>query len=47
MVAMANHFVQKLKNLAELSSADTAAITALTSQPRDYGAKQDMIREGD
>ncbi len=47
MVAMANHFVQKLKNLADLHSADTAAITALTSNPRDYASKQDMIREGD
>jgi CRP-like cAMP-binding protein len=47
MVAMANHFVQKLRNLAELSSADTAAIAALTSQPRNYASKQDMIREGD
>lgn len=44
---MANHFVQKLKNLAELNAADTSAITALTSHPRDYIAKQDMIREGD
>ena len=47
MVAMANHFVQKLKNLAELNSADTSAIVALTSHPRAYIAKQDMIREGD
>ncbi len=44
---MANHFVQKLKNLAELNSADTTAIAALTSHPRDYAAKQDIIREGD
>ncbi len=47
MVAMPNHFVQKLKNLADLDSADTNAIIALTSNPRDYGSKQDMIREGD
>lgn len=47
MVAMANHFVQKLKNLAELGAADMAAITALTTHPRHYPAKQDMIREGD
>ena len=47
MVAMPNHFVQKLKNLAELNPADTNAIVALTSNPRDYGPKQDMIREGD
>ncbi len=47
MVAMPNHFVQKLKNLADLSSADTDALVALTSNPRDYDSKQDMIREGD
>ena len=47
MVAMANHFVQKLKNLAELNSAETEAIAALTSNPRGYASKQDMIREGD
>jgi len=47
MVAMSNHFVQKLKNLAELDSADTDAISALTSRPRDYASKQDVIREGD
>jgi CRP-like cAMP-binding protein len=47
MVAMANHFVQKLKNLADLSPADTAAIAQLTSMPRTYARKQDMIREGD
>jgi CRP-like cAMP-binding protein len=47
MGAMPNHFVQKLKNLAELNGADIAALTSLTSQPREYAAKQDMIREGD
>ena len=47
MVAMANHFVQKLKNLADLSPADTAAIAELTSVSRTYLSKQDMIREGD
>ncbi len=47
MVAMANHFVQKLKNLADLGSVDTDAIAALTSHSRDYASKQDMIREGD
>jgi len=44
---MPNHFVQKLKNLAELNSADTDAIIALTSHSRQYSSKQDMIREGD
>jgi CRP-like cAMP-binding protein len=44
---MANHFVQKLRNLADLRPADIAAVSELTSQPRQYVAKQDMIREGD
>jgi CRP-like cAMP-binding protein len=44
---MPNHFVQQLNNLVELNSAETGAILALTSHPRDYGSKQDMIREGD
>jgi CRP-like cAMP-binding protein len=44
---MPNHFVQKLKNLSDLNLADIGALTALTSQPRTYDAKQDMIREGD
>ena len=44
---MANHFVQKLANLAELRATDIAALSAITSQPRGYAAKQDMIREGD
>ena len=47
MGAMPNHFVQKLKNLAELDSADIAALSAVTSNPRAYASKQDMIREGD
>ncbi len=47
MVAMPNHFVQKLKNLAELNAADTDALIELTVNPRNYGPKQDMIREGD
>jgi CRP-like cAMP-binding protein len=44
---MANYFVQKLSNLAELGPVDTAALAELTSKPRKYLAKQDMIREGD
>lgn len=44
---MANHFVQKLANLAELRTPDIAALSAITSQSREYAAKQDMIREGD
>lgn len=44
---MSNHFVQKLKNLSDLGAGDIAALSAITSHPRDYGSKQDMIREGD
>lgn len=44
---MPNHFVQKLKNLAELDAADISALSALTASPREYESKQDMIREGD
>lgn len=47
MVAMPNHFVQKLSKLAELNPADTAAVVSLTSHPHIYDSKQDMIREGD
>jgi CRP-like cAMP-binding protein len=44
---MANRFVQKLQGLTTLSSADVAILERMTSRPRDYSAKQDMIREGD
>ena len=46
-MAMPNHFVQKLKTLSDLDSADVGALAAVTSQPKDYASKQDMIREGD
>ncbi len=46
-MAMPNHFVQKLHNLAELSAADVEALSAVTADARDYRPKQDMIREGD
>lgn len=46
-MAMPNYFVQKLSNLTELAPGDVAALTEVTSRPRDYPAKQDMIREGD
>ena len=44
---MANRFVQKLMNLVELSAADVAALAEATANPREYAARQDMIREGD
>lgn len=44
---MVNPFVRKLKSMVELSAADVEALEELTRKPRDYGARQDMIREGD
>ena len=44
---MVNRFVQKLKNLVDLSEADVAALVDATASPRDFSARQDMIREGD
>ncbi len=44
---MSNRFAEKLKGFAELSRADVAALEAVTAAPRDYGGKQDLIREGD
>ena len=44
---MANAFVEKLTSLTDLDPADIAVLEAATARPRDYAAKQDMIREGD
>ena len=44
---MVNRFIQKLEGLNSLSAADVAILEHLTSRPRNYAAKQDMIREGD
>ncbi|GGE97286.1 Crp/Fnr family transcriptional regulator [Sphingomonas prati] len=44
---MINRFVQKLRGLAELSLDDAAELERVTSQPRRYAARQDLIREGD
>lgn len=44
---MANRFVQKLSGLAELTTADAAALEHATVNPRRYIARQDLIREGD
>ncbi len=44
---MANRFVDKLCAFADLSADEVAAVEAVTSAPRRYAAKQDMIREGD
>lgn len=44
---MANRFVQKLKCLADLSALDVAALESATAHPREFAARQDLIREGD
>ena len=44
---MANRFVQKLSGLAELTADDASALEKVTSRPRRYVARQDLIREGD
>jgi CRP-like cAMP-binding protein len=44
---MVNRFVQKLMNLVDLSEDDVAALIDATANPRDYAARQDIIREGD
>lgn len=44
---MANRFVQKLDGLGKLTTSDAAALAGVTSKPRRYVARQDLIREGD
>lgn len=44
---MANRFVQKLSGLAKLTASDVEALERITSKPRHYVARHDLIREGD
>ena len=44
---VANHFIDKLSGLADLTAADVAALTAATARPRRYPARRDLISEGD
>ena len=44
---MDNPFVRKLSGLADLLPEDVDAIEAVTAHPHRYGARQDLIREGD
>ena len=44
---MSNRFIEKLNGLATLSAEDIAALEAATAKPRNYVARQDLIREGD
>lgn len=47
MRRMHNKFVNKLSGLASLTDIDKKALANVTSQPRRYVARQDLIREGD
>ncbi len=44
---MPNPFVQKLGGLVALTADDVSALKNVTSRPRRYMARQDLIREGD
>ncbi len=44
---MVNRFVNKLSGFAELSGEECETLARVTSSPRTYGPRQDLIREGD
>lgn len=44
---MDNPFVKKLRGLGELTARDEQALLHVTSRPRRYTARSDLIREGD
>ena len=44
---MPNRFVEKLLGYVDLSDKEVAALEAATSQPKVFGPRQDLIREGD
>lgn len=44
---MANRFIQKLQGFAELSEWEIGALEQATSQPKPFGLRQHLIREGD
>ncbi|MDN4633576.1 Crp/Fnr family transcriptional regulator [Sphingomonas sp. PsM26] len=44
---MTNRFVQKMSGMVDLTARDVAALEAVTSRPRRYAARKDLIREGD
>jgi len=44
---MVNRFIDKLRGLAPLSQNDMEVLAAATSRPRTFGARKDLIREGD
>ena len=44
---MVNRFVAKLRGFAELGDEECKALARVTSEPRAYRSRQDLIREGD
>lgn len=44
---MANRFIDKLNSFVQLTATEIAALSVLTSKPRPYPSKVDLIREGD
>ncbi|MDN4633793.1 Crp/Fnr family transcriptional regulator [Sphingomonas sp. PsM26] len=44
---MTNRFVQKMSGMVDLTARDVAALEVVTSRPRRYAARKDLIREGD
>ncbi|MFN3930188.1 MAG: Crp/Fnr family transcriptional regulator [Brevundimonas sp.] len=44
---MQNRFINKLNGFSRLSPDEIAALTLATAAPREYAARQDLIREGD
>ena len=44
---MSNRFIDKLNGFVRLSPAEVEALAAVTAAPGAYGAKHDLIREGD
>ena len=44
---MVNRFVTKLRGFTELNGEECETLDRVTSSPRTYGPRQDLIREGD
>lgn len=44
---MTNRFIEKLSGFASLTERETAALAVATAGAKPYGAKYDLIREGD
>jgi CRP-like cAMP-binding protein len=44
---MGNRFIEKLRGFADLDASDIRALEHATANPRAFGARKDLIREGD